>query len=169
MDETSVIAGLLDALAVFVPVSCAGCGVDDRALCSSCRSQLARGALRSQNVSGVPVISALEYSGVVRNAILAFKENDRTDLAAALSPALLRAVQHCAVRHCAEQHCAEKGAGAPITLCAIPSSRQAWRRRGYLPVDRLLAAAALRAQPLLRLATATSQVQKGLSESSPNR
>jgi predicted amidophosphoribosyltransferase len=69
---------------------------------------------------GTTVFTALRYEGVVRQALLALKENGRTDVAKplglALAPALARAAQ------------------PGVELVAVPTSRAAWRRRGYDPV-----------------------------------
>jgi ComF family protein len=122
---------LLDALAVVLPVECAGCGADDRALCGACAAQL-RPEVSSRLVrDDLRVWSGLEYDGVVRHVILAYKQNGRRDAARALAPALAAAVV----------------ASAPvpegIDVVAVPGTRAAYRRRGYDPLRVLLARAGL--------------------------
>lgn len=145
-------AAVLDALAVVSPVSCAGCGQPDRALCPACAPVFTTSALTTRWVAGVPVVSALEYQGEVRRALLEFKEHNRTDLARWFAPALEHAVRAAA------------GGSSLVHLCLVPSSRAAWRRRGYSPVGRLLSAAGFRATVVLRQRSGTDRRQKAMSE-----
>jgi ComF family protein len=118
----------LDALAVLFPVECAGCGAPDRALCASCRAQLAPLGGRRELEDGTPVFTALRYEGAVRRTILSLKEQGRTDVAAALAAPLAAAV--VAALHTAS--------GNGIELCTVPPSRAAFRRRGYDPIALVL-------------------------------
>lgn len=126
-------AAALDALAVLFPVECAGCGAPDRALCESCRAQLAPLTGRRELEDGTPVFTALRYDGAVRRTILSLKEQGRTDVAGALA-APLAAVVAAALR-------AEPRGG--LELCTVPSSRAAFRRRGYDPIALVLRRAGL--------------------------
>ena len=50
---------VLDAVALILPVECAGCGLPDRDLCSDCRD-----ALRSQSLvlpGGFPIVAGARY------------------------------------------------------------------------------------------------------------
>ena len=156
---------MLDALAVLAPVSCAGCGAPDRALCDECRlalrPQLGQYFLRD----GTRVVAALAYSGVPRRMILALKEQGRTDaarpLAAPLAYAIAAALDHAALDHPvrddvardhaprdhgAADHAARDdaaraqapGAAGPFEIVTIPTSRSSYRRRGYDPVALLV-------------------------------
>jgi predicted amidophosphoribosyltransferase len=82
---------ILDALAVLSPISCAGCGSPDRALCAVCRAALSPSVV-ARPLGGFTVYTALEYVGVVRSSILALKENGRTDIARALAVPLRAAL-----------------------------------------------------------------------------
>ena len=142
---------LLDALAVLSPISCAGCSVPDRALCSDCRAALTATVL-PRTVSGLRVYTALDYTGVVRSSILALKENGRTDVARPLGQPLRHALAAAFADALAAATAAKRSvAGRPSTtaglppaaalhdsarleLVSIPPSRAAWRRRGYDPV-----------------------------------
>ena len=136
---------LLDAFAVLSPISCAGCSAPDRALCADCRSALTATVL-ARTVSGMRVYTALDYTGVVRSSILAFKENGRTDVARSLAQplrhALAAAFDHADSRASAHEPDSRavrsidssSHTAARLELVAIPSSRAAWRRRGYDPV-----------------------------------
>lgn len=132
---------LLDALAVLLPVQCAGCGAADRSVCDACRAVLRQPVIHSRTPAGLPVRSAVRYEGVARSLVLAFKEDNRTDVARTLRSHLtpLR--------------------DPALTLVAVPPSRQAYRRRGYDPV-RLLSGPALRALEVAR----QSSAQKSLTE-----
>ena len=126
-----------DALALLVPVTCAGCSLDDRVLCSACTLELeASLPCRYQRLlDGTPVFSALVYDGAVRRVILSFKQRGRTDVAAHLAGALAAAVSAGVATACAA---ATPGPSAEIELVTIPSSTVAFRRRGYSPVGLLL-------------------------------
>lgn len=139
---------LLDALAILLPVHCAGCDDDDRTVCRECREYL-EPDVRVREVGSLRVHTALEYSGVVRRIILAFKESNRTDAAAALARPLAHAVARALDEH----------AGAEIVL--VPSSTRGVRARGYDPVRTLARAAGLRTRTVLAHTGATG-VQKAL-------
>lgn len=149
----SVAAGaLLDALAVLSPISCAGCGSPDRALCAVCRAALSPRVV-ARPLDGFTVYTALEYVGVVRASILALKENGRTDIARALAVPLRAALvtafamaTEASADLSARTASAQAGAldlrsaprpGSVIELVSVPPSRAAWRRRGYDPVTLL--------------------------------
>jgi len=153
----AVARALLDAWAVALPTECSGCGAPDQALCAACRSALAAEAhpcLRGDAV----VWAALDYSGVARRVIGAYKDGGRTDAAGALAAPLRAAVA-------AALTAAPPGDdGAGVHLVSVPSSRRAWRIRGYHPVDLLLGRAGLarrlcsgrRSRPPTRSASAGS-------------
>lgn len=140
----------LDALAVVLPVDCAGCGRADRALCLDCRAACTPQGSAAVHMlhDGTRVASALCYDGAVRSAILAFKENGRTDVVRPLARALAFAIEEAAAG--ATEHA---GGSAEITLCPVPSTRAGQRRRGYLPVDVLVRAAGFRPRQVLSAAT----------------
>jgi ComF family protein len=120
---------LLDALAVVLPVDCAGCGAPDRGLCSACRAALAPEVSSRPIADDLRVWSGLDYEGVAREVLLALKRDGRVAAAAGLAPALAAAVT----------------VAAPdpdgIRLVAVPGTRAAFRRRGFDPVRVLLARA----------------------------
>lgn len=132
---------LADALAVLVPVTCAGCGAPDRAVCDACRRDL-EPAVRRLIRAGVEVWAAHEYDGAVAAMIGAYKDSGRTDAGPVLAFSLLAAVRVAL---------GDVEAGPAIELCVIPATAVARRARGYAPVPRLLAAAGLRPARLLRI------------------
>lgn len=142
----------LDALALVLPVECAGCGAADRAVCADCRLALRPEPSSRRLPDGTPVFSGVDYDGVARSVILAFKEQGRVDAARALAPALAAAV-------------IEAGSNVDLDgaeLVAVPASRGARRRRGFDPVAILLARAGLSRVRVFAPAR-SAQVQKTLS------
>jgi predicted amidophosphoribosyltransferase len=142
-------AALREALAVLLPVDCAGCGLPDHALCPACRPALRARPARSPLADGTPVVSALRYEEVVRRVLLAYKEQGRTGLARSLAPALGDAVGEAAMLAVAVPHPGE------LELCAVPTSGRSRSRRGYRPLTLLLRRAGLREAGVLREARAT--------------
>ncbi len=141
---------LRDTLALLSPIECAGCGFHDRALCDACRQALHAMAV-TRDIDGLAVSSAILYDGRVRQVLLAFKEHGRTDVFRALSSSLAAAVvvaENRAARHAAE-------------LAPVPTSRSAYRRRGYDPVRLLVRGAGFRAARVLVPARSTG-MQKTL-------
>lgn len=133
---------LLDALAVLLPVDCAGCGAPDRSVCDACRAALAQPVIHSRTPGGLPVRSALRYEGCARALLLSLKEGNRTDAARALAGHLTPLLDPA------------------LTLVALPPSHTAWRRRGYDPVRLLLRRPSLQALAVTREGSA----QKSLGE-----
>jgi ComF family protein len=136
---------LLDAWALLLPV--------DRALCDDCAAALAPRPAEHALLDGTPVVSALDYAGVVRQTVLAFKEQGRTDVARRLSAPLAAAIRAAAAR---------AGPGPPLEVVRAPTSRSAFRRRGYDPVRLLLRGTGIRSSGML-VPTRASAQQKALS------
>jgi predicted amidophosphoribosyltransferase len=139
-----------DALALLLPVSCAGCDEPDVILCERCALALAPDP-REQVVAApggaVAVWSGLAFEGVAARVLRAVKQDGRTSLAAALAPALTSALAHAGA--------------ANAVLVPMPTSRQAYRRRGYRVPDLLVRRTGRRPRRLLRHARRTSD-QRGL-------
>ena len=139
-----------DALALLLPVSCAGCDEPDVALCERCALALAP-APRRQSIEApggvVAVWSGLAFDGVAARVLRAIKEEGRTSLAEALAPALAAALAHA-------------GAGDAV-LVPLPTSRRSYRRRGYRVPDLLVRRVGRRPSRLLRYARRTGD-QRGL-------
>lgn len=125
-----------DALAVLLPVECAGCGADDRALCPSCLAAL-EPEVTVRHALGLRVHTALLYGQRVRDVMLAYKEKDRTDAATALARPLAHAVAAALAAHPSAE------------LALVPTSRSSYRRRGYDPVRLLVRRAGLGADRVL--------------------
>jgi predicted amidophosphoribosyltransferase len=87
------------------------------------------------------VFTALRYEGVVRATLLALKEGGRTDVARPLGAALAAAL--------------ERAAQPDAEFLSVPTSRAAWRRRGYDPVALLCKRAGVADARVLRASRAT--------------
>lgn len=138
---------LLDAIAVLVPVECAGCGAVDRPVCAECLTSL-EAAVTPRPVDDVVVFTALRYEAVVRRVLLALKEQGRTDTGKALAVPMTAALVRAETDRDAE-------------LAMVPPSRAAWRRRGYDPV-RLILRRAGRRPPRVLVHTGGGARQKAL-------
>lgn len=115
---------MLSPVSVFTDVvlsrRCVGCSAADAGLCPRCARKLAYPGRHRPDPCprGMPRTSvAGAYGGVVRAAILAYKERGRAELLTVLGTALSAAVWHVA------------GPG-PVLLVPVPSTRAAARRRG---------------------------------------
>lgn len=116
-------AALLDLL---LPTICAGCATPGAALCATCAAALSR-PYRHVPATGLglpPVCVAGRYDGVVRAAILAYKERGRRELSRALGGALAAAV--AAVLATLPGRPATTG----VVLVPVPSRAAAARARG---------------------------------------
>lgn len=148
---------LLDALALLSPVECAGCGADDRSLCPDCLAALAPD-VTVHSVGGLRVHAALSYELRVRRVILAYKEQERTDVAPALAVPLAAAVR-----------VAIAAAEGPVELALVPTGRAAFRRRGYDPLRLLVRRAGGRpARVLLPSRTTGTQKSFGAEDRAVN-
>ncbi|MET2012101.1 phosphoribosyltransferase family protein [Microbacterium chocolatum] len=152
----AVRGALADALTLLLPVDCAGCGAEDVALCALCRIALAPMiALARVPCTDVSLASALRFEGVPARVLRALKEDGRTSLAAALAPALRAAVEAVA-------------ASAEPVFVPMPTSRAAFRRRGYRVPELLARRAGLTTLRGLRLVRATAD-QRGLDHEGRRR
>lgn len=133
---------LADALALVLPVSCAGCDAPDVELCPSCTAALAPQPTRRVLESGLIVHSALTFDGVVARSIRALKEEGRTALARPLGAAL-------------------EALPVSALLVPVPSSAAAMRRRGFRPVELLARRAGWESRRLLCIARQPGD-QRGL-------
>jgi predicted amidophosphoribosyltransferase len=118
----SVVTALADLV---LPRACAGCGVPGRILCPQCAALLAvprLAAPRRFPWGFPPTVAAGAYSGPVRPAVNAFKEQGRAELARTLGTALALAV--------AAVVGGVSPAGGPVLLVPVPSSSAALRARG---------------------------------------
>lgn len=136
-----------EILAFLLAASCAGCGAGGSVLCEVCRDAL-RPVVRSvRTPGGLEVRAAVEFTGVAARCIRRLKGEGETLLAAPLGAAL-------------------SGVLMPLRTEAqrvvpVPTSRSAFRRRGYRVPELLLRKAGVAPAPLLR-SVARRADQRGL-------
>ena len=135
MWDATLAQALRDALALVLPVSCAGCGAADETLCPACARTLVPDPAVRLLPGGLAVRSALRFEGVPARVLRAYKEEGRTALARPLGAALAAAAA---------------GYGDAVRLVPMPSSRAAFRRRGVRPVELLMRRGGLVPVRLLR-------------------
>ncbi|GAA1943599.1 ComF family protein [Agromyces allii] len=140
-------AALAAAAATVMPVSCAGCGRPDLAVCPACRAAVAARPVAVSRAD-LRAHAGLEYGDVVASVIGAFKDGGRADVARVLAPALAASIRAAL----AEVPRTGGSSGAGLLVATVPSPPAALRARGYRPVPLLLAACGLRATSVLRLA-----------------
>lgn len=126
---------LVDEILAFVlAATCAGCDAPGTMLCARCGAGCTAAPVRTWTPSGTAVHAALEFSGVRARCIRRLKGRGETRLAAAFGPSL-RAVLD----------------GLPsVPVVPVPTSRAAFRARGYRVPELLLSAAGVRPARLLR-------------------
>jgi len=146
-----------DALALLLPVWCAGCDEPDVALCERCALAL-QPDLRVRVVDApggaVKVWSGLAFDGVAARVLRAIKEEGRTGLAVAVAPALAAALDRAGTAGC--------------VAVPMPTSRAAYRRRGFRVPELLLRRARRPVRRLLRHARRTDD-QRGLDRDARRR
>lgn len=130
---------LLELLDLVLPLECGACRVPGTRWCPSCDAALAatgfpggpRRAEPHPGPAGLPPTHAWgAYAGPLRPALTAWKDEGRTDLDLVLRPLLASAVR-AAIS-------ASASAGEVCLLVSAPSSRRSRRRRGEIPLERLV-------------------------------
>ena len=148
---------LAEALVLLLPIACAGCDRPDVALCATCTAALIPRPEHRRIDDGegaVPVWSGLRFEGVTARVVRALKEEGRTGLARVLAPALAAAVSQFDTAH--------------AVLVPLPTSRAAYRRRGFRVTELVAARAGLPVERLLRTARRTGD-QRGLDREARRR
>jgi predicted amidophosphoribosyltransferase len=125
---------LTSTVSLLLPARCASCGRPSVPLCAECAAPL-RGPARPHSPRprppGLPPLwTATTYGGTVRDALVAYKERGRRDLADQLAAALALAV-------CAALSSAGWAREHGIALVPVPSRHRAARQRGGDHVLRL--------------------------------
>lgn len=136
-----------EALALLLASTCPGCDRVGTLLCESCRRRLDPVPLRTTTPGGMDVHAALEYEGVAARCIRRLKEDGATMLARPLGGTLSVLLSE------------HVPAGALVV--PVPTSRAAYRRRGYRVPDLLIRRAGYGAERMLRPVRRTSD-QRGL-------
>ncbi|HJA05243.1 MAG TPA: ComF family protein [Candidatus Microbacterium stercoravium] len=134
-----LVRALSGALALALPVACAGCGEQGVSLCTACAEAI-EPCVRVIDLHGLTVCAALRYEGVAARIVRAYKEDGRTDQRRRLATALRAALA------------AASGGQRDLLAVPVPGGRARSRRRGYRVVDELLRGAGVRPDRALRWA-----------------
>jgi len=119
------------ALALALPVACAGCGLQGASLCGACAAAI-EPCVHAVDLDGLVVHAALRYEGAAARVVRAYKEDGRTDQRRRLATSLRAAL-------------AAAAAGEQDVLAVpVPGGSARSRRRGYRVVDELLRGAGVR-------------------------
>ena len=139
-----------DALALALPISCAGCDRPDRNLCKECRARLVadlqyRELFDAEIMQRLPLWFAMELGEPLSGVLHRFKEQGRTSVAKPLAVPLKEAMKACydSIRR--------NGNPQHISCVVPPSSRASFRQRGYSPIALLATAAGVRPEKLLTI------------------
>jgi predicted amidophosphoribosyltransferase len=121
-----IVGALTEALALLLPVSCAGCGEGGSALCAQCAAALAPRVRRVDVGSALTVFSGIDYERSAANVIRELKQRGRVGLARDLAPALRASLAAAA------------GSERAVAAVPVPQGRRSARARGYRVVELLL-------------------------------
>jgi ComF family protein len=140
-----------DALSLALPISCAGCALLDRNLCSDCRSALKiqhtdvqyRELWDQESARRLPLWFAMEFVPPVSSVLHEFKERGRTSVARYVAQPLWHTMK------AAYEH--SEASAVPVVWVVPPSSRASFRERGYSPISMLVRAAGVRPKKLLKI------------------
>lgn len=156
-------------LDLVLPLECGGCGAPATRWCATCAGVLSVATDEPHVISprldpGVPVFALGRHAGIRRHAIVALKEDGRTDLIPPLAHAMAVGIHRLLAWGVLE---------LPLAVVPAPTRRLAARRRGGDPVTRLLTAAVaahpeITVAPVLRLKGAARD-SVGLSSSARQR
>lgn len=134
--------------ALALGASCPGCDEPGVLLCPSCRSAVAASPVSTTTPAGLPVTAALPFTGVAARCIRRLKSHGDTHLARPLGEALAEVLAVVVT---------------PSTwVVPVPTSRSAFRARGYRVPELLVRRAHAEPQRVLRLRAATRD-QRSLS------
>ena len=138
-----------DALALALPISCAGCDLPDRNLCTECRASLFadlqyRELFDEESRQRLPLWFAMELGEPLSDVLHHFKEKGRTSVTKHLATPLKDAMKAMFKQVPHES-------SDPINWVVPPSSRASFHQRGYSPIGMLATAAGVRPQKLLTI------------------
>jgi predicted amidophosphoribosyltransferase len=143
-DDVMRIGG--DLAAFLLAASCAGCGEPGALLCGRCRAALTADPQDGATPRGMPFRAALPFDGVAARCIRRLKGEGDTFLARPLGGVLAGILLP---------------AMTPTTwVVPVPTTRAAFRRRGYRVPDLLARRAGTEPQRVLRRVTGTTEQKR---------
>jgi len=117
-----------DMLALLLAATCAGCDEPETMLCASCQEGLRPAPREWTSPGGLRVCAAMSFESVAARCIRRMKDEGETMLARPLGSALgeiIRGLLAAAPRR-------------PVLVVPVPTTRDAYRRRGYRVPDLLI-------------------------------
>lgn len=124
------------AIALLLPIACAGCEIPGVGLCTRCRASLEPRVV-TVDLDGLAVHAALRYEGAAARVIRAYKEDGRTDVRRRLAASLGSALTAAAAGE------------RDLLAVPVPGGSARARRRGYRIVEDLLRCARVRPDRML--------------------
>lgn len=119
-----------ELLAFLLAATCAGCRAPETMLCGSCREAIRPSVRELRTPQGLPVFAALSFESVAASCIRRLKDGGETLVAGPLGLALAAALDLARLREASDRQ--------PVAIVPVPTSRQAFRRRGYRVPELLL-------------------------------
>ncbi len=116
----------LEALALVLAATCGGCGGAGTLLCVECRAMLVPSPIRTRTPGGLSVRAALPFDSVAARCIRRLKDQGETMLARPLGAALAAVLDD------------PEPERERVLFVPVPTSRSAFRRRGYRVPELLL-------------------------------
>lgn len=141
-----------DVLALVLAAACAGCDAPETLLCASCRRRIRAHPVMTSTTAGLAVRAAMPFESVPARCVRRLKDEGETRLAQPLGAALgevLRSVLETSP------------VGGPVAMVPVPTSRAAFRRRGYRVPELLIRRAGYEPRRLLSVRRPTAD-QRGL-------
>ncbi|PJM79146.1 ComF family protein [Bifidobacterium scaligerum] len=115
---------------VLFPRGCAGCDRPDTVLCEDCLHMFS--GCRERILGGEPMVrvwSAAIYQGLVRHAVLGWKDHDDVELDTPLMHVVAEVTKH-GLLHCLDRAANVYDGNAAVAVIPVPSSSASIRRRG---------------------------------------
>lgn len=119
-----------ELLSFVLAATCAGCGIPETVLCGSCRAGIRPRVRELSTPQGLPVFAALSFESVAASCIRRLKDGGETLVAAPLGLALAAALDLARLRTASDRQ--------QVSIVPVPTSRHAFRRRGYRVPELLL-------------------------------
>ncbi|MFJ2542184.1 ComF family protein [Microbacterium sp. NPDC087589] len=113
----------VEVLALLLAATCAGCDRPETLLCDACRQGIRATPLVRRTPAGLLVRAAMPFESIAARCIRRLKDDGETMLARPLGAAVGEVL--------AEVIAAQAAIDDPVRLVPIPTSRSAFRRRGY--------------------------------------
>jgi predicted amidophosphoribosyltransferase len=120
----------VEVLSLLLAATCAGCDRPETLLCDACRQGIGPAPVVRRTPGGLLVRAAMPFEGIAARCIRRLKDDGETMLARPLGAALGEVLGGVIE--------AQPASDGPVRLVPIPTSRSAFRRRGYRVPDLLI-------------------------------